>query len=745
MEDPKLIIVSNRLPVRVQIKDEEWKYHESEGGLATGLGSIYQEGNNIWVGWPGAIIENEKIRNIIARDFERKNLKAVMLTAEEVDRFYEGFSNETLWPLFHYFPTYASYAPEDWEAYKTANQKFADAVLEIANTGDTIWIHDYQLLLVPQLIRDKKSDVNIGFFQHIPFPSFEVFRLIPWREQLLKGVLGADLIGFHTYDDARHFISAATRILNIQSMANELLIEDRTVLIDAFPMGIDYEKYRNNVFEDKTRKNERKLAQLIADRKLMISIDRLDYSKGILQRLHAYNLFLKKHPESWEHIVFFQLVVPSRDKVPQYATLREEINRLVSDINARYGTLTWQPISYFYRSFPMEMLSALYSSADIALVAPLRDGMNLVSKEYIASKVNRRGVLILSEMAGASKELYEAIIVNPNNREEMADAIRDAISMPEAEQERRMEIMQQTVAKFNVRHWIKNFMERLKEIKIKQQQLSTRVISPHRRQSMAAQYKAAATRLIFLDYDGTLVPFNPDPLRARPDAELLELLRNIYSDPANRLVLISGRKKETLEEWMGELPIDIIAEHGAWLKKANDGWQIAEDLNNEWKSEFLPQLQQFEMRTPGSFIEDKSYSLAWHYRKVDEGFGELRAKELIGNLKYAVVDMGLQLLEGNKVIEIKSANVNKGKAAKEWLKEYPASFTLAIGDDYTDEDTFKAMPENAYTIKVGQGMSVATYYLKNPQEVRVLLQELYTTDIGTNITGESKESPVIKS
>jgi len=745
MEDSKLIIVSNRLPVKVQLKDEELKYQNSEGGLATGLGSIYQEGNNVWVGWPGATIENERIRDIVIRDFERKNLKAVMLSQEEVDHFYEGFANETLWPLFHYFPTYANYVPEDWEAYKSANQKFADAVLEIAVPGDTIWIHDYQLLLVPQLIRDIRSDVSIGFFQHIPFPSFEVFRLIPWREELLKGVLGADLIGFHTYDDARHFISAATRILNIQSMANELMIEDRTILIDAFPMGIDYEKYRNNVLEDKTRRNERKLAQLITGRKLMISIDRLDYSKGILQRLHAYNLFLKTHPESREQIVFFQLVVPSRDKVPQYAALREEINRLVSDINARYGTLTWQPISYFYRSFPMEMLSALYSSADIALVAPLRDGMNLVSKEYVASKINRRGVLILSEMAGASKELYEAIIINPNNRQQMADAIEEAINMPEAEQERRMEVMQQTVAKFNVHHWVKNFMERLKEVKVKQVYLSTRSISRQIRAAIASQYNKAATRLIFLDYDGTLVPFNPDPLRAKPDAGLYEILRNIYEDTANRLVLISGRKKETLEEWMGKLPIDIIAEHGAWMKKADEEWRLATDMNDEWKNEFLPQLQQFEMRTPGSFIENKSYSLAWHYRKVDESFGELRAKELIGNLKYAVADMGLQLLEGNKVIEIKSAHANKGRAAKEWLKEYPASFVLAIGDDYTDEDTFKAMPEGAYTIKVGQGMSAATYFLRTTAEVRAFLEELYTAENNTSLPEVKENLPITKS
>ncbi len=732
MEEPRIIIVSNRLPVKVEIKNDEWIYHPSEGGLATGLGSIYQKGNNVWIGWPGAYVDNEKIWQIIKQDFEQQNLHPIMLTEYEIEHYYDGFSNDTLWPLFHYFPTYANYSQEDWKVYQRVNKKFANAILEIAAPGDIIWIHDYQLMLVPELVRQAMPDVSIGFFQHIPFPSYEVFRLIPWREKLLKGLLGADLIGFHTYDDVRHFMSAATRIVNMQANANELVLEEeRSVIVDAFPMGIDYNKYRENVFNPKTKRNENKLHQLMGDKKLILSIDRLDYSKGIPQRLQAYDMFLRKHPEFREKVIFLQLVVPSRDQVKQYVTLKEEINRQVSDINAKYGTLSWQPIHYFYRSFPLEMLSALYAAADIALVTPLRDGMNLVCKEYIASRVSKTGVLILSEMAGASRELYEAIIINPTNKEAVADAIYQALMMPEEEQMRRMELLQQTVEKFNIQHWITNFMDKLKEVKQKQEQLSTRTITEQFKETLKAKYSEAEKRLIFLDYDGTLVNFTADPMKATPDNEVRSLLEKLYSDQRNKIVLISGRKKETLEQWLGDMPMDMIAEHGAWLREEGK-WFIANDLDKEWKNEFYPLLKQYEMRTPGSFIEEKDYSLAWHYRKVDKGLGELRAKEIVGNLKYAAANLGLQLLEGNKVIEIKSANINKGSAAKEWLRKYPAAFIMAIGDDHTDEDTFKAMPEEATTIKVGVGISSATYFLKNPEEVRSFLRNLIQVDTGSN-------------
>lgn len=730
MSAQKTIIVSNRLPIKIEIKEDEWVYHNSEGGLATGLGSIYQKGDNIWVGWPGAHIENDSIRYIINKDLTAKKLHPVILDKKEIELYYDGFSNDTLWPLFHYFPSFAQYKKQEWEAYQSVNQKFANAVIEIARPNDIIWIHDYQLMLVPEMIRKAMPDVSIGFFQHIPFPSYEVFRLLPWRNELLQGLLGADLIGFHTYDDVRHFISGIGHITNLQVTTNEIIWQNRNIIADAFPISIDYKKYSSTVFKSQTERNQQRLHQLIGERKLIISIDRLDYSKGIPERLIAFEEFLKKYPAYKEKVILLQLVVPSRDTVRQYATLKREINRLVADINARYGTISWQPIHYFYQSFPLEMLSALYTVADIALVTPMRDGMNLVCKEYIASRVRHDGVLILSEMAGASKELFDALIINPNNSEEVADAIYEALTMSQEEQRRRMVQLQNTVSTFDIHLWVNNFMKKLSETKEKQKLLDTKMLTEGLRNEIADRYKDAKKRLILLDYDGTLVPFKSDPLKASPDAELMNILSVLSNDPKNKVVIISGRKKETLQEWLGKLSIDIIAEHGAWTKEHNKQWVTENTAGSGWKEHFLPLLQQYELNTPGAFIEEKDYSLAWHFRKVDPGLANLRSREITANLKFSIANFGLQLLEGNKVLEIKNAAINKGHAAFNWLEKSAADFVIAIGDDQTDEDTFKVMPEDAFSIKVGSGISVAGYSVNNTEEVRSLLKLLAAVSDG---------------
>lgn len=467
----RTIIISNRLPVKVEQRENELIYQNSEGGLATGLSSISNNEDCLWIGWPGLTIEDKDIQQRVRRDLERKNLVSVMLSAKEVNEFYEGFSNETLWPLFHYFPTYATYNSDYWNTYVSVNQKFADAILDIASEHDTIWIHDYHLLLVPAMVRAKMPEASIGFFQHIPFPSYEVFRLLPWRTQLIEGLLGADLVGFHTADDVQHFRESAEKIMQENHEADFstngfISLNGRNITVDAFPMGIDYAKFNELAVNYRTLNNSQKLDQLIGEKKLIISIDRLDYSKGIIHRLKAYEQFLEQYPEFYEKVVFFQLIVPSRDSVKQYASLKEEVNRLVSDINSKHGTISWQPICYFYRSMPAEMLSALYSSADVAMVTPLRDGMNLVSKEYIASKVNTPGVLILSEMAGAAKELSEALLVNPNDQQQVVQAIYKSLIMPVREQVKRLKAMQKIIAESDVFRWVDNFMGKLKEMKL---------------------------------------------------------------------------------------------------------------------------------------------------------------------------------------------------------------------------------------------------------------------------------------
>lgn len=721
----KTIIVSNRLPVKLTENHGEYTLVTSEGGLATGLGSIYQQSGNVWVGWPGMEITDPATQEKITQELDTKNLKPVFLTQDEINHYYEGFSNEVLWPVFHYMPTYARYQQSYWESYNRVNEKFRDIVLDLAEPGDTIWIHDYQLLLLPGLIRAVLPDITIGFFQHIPFPSYELYRLIPWRVEILEGILGADLIGFHTFDDARHLVQSTRRLISsVISSSNEISYHNRSIIVDSFPMGIDSQKFQSLVHTPVVQENLQALDKTFDQIKIILSIDRLDYSKGILQRLQAYEMLLQQSPEYVGKTVLYMIVVPSRDTVPQYRELRDEIDKFVGGINARYRTMDWQPVYYFYRSFPVEELSALYAKADICLVTPMRDGMNLVCKEYIASRQNNDGVLILSEMAGASKELVDSILVNPNNIVSIASAIKEALNMPVAEQERRMTMMKDIVMKFNTSHWVKLFMTRLSEVKQMQQSMYAKRINHSTRQNIKRQYNQSKNRVIFLDYDGTLVGFKTNIELASPDEELYDLLRQLSSDKANRVVIVSGRPAKFLNQWFGELNVDMISEHGAWTKTHDNDWTSAPGLNNQWKKDIYPVLESFTDRTAGAFIEEKDFSLVWHYRKVEESLGDLRTSELINTLRYLVEDKGLQLLPGNKVVEIKNIEINKGKAVLGFVQESDYDFIMAIGDDHTDEDIFKSLPPSTISIKVGSHLSAARFYTGDYIDVRGFLKDL---------------------
>ncbi|RNL55713.1 bifunctional alpha,alpha-trehalose-phosphate synthase (UDP-forming)/trehalose-phosphatase [Pedobacter jejuensis] len=719
----KTVIISNRLPVKIIENNNEYTFIPSEGGLATGLGDVYKNGNSIWIGWPGIEVPEERQQEVIDK-LSKLNLYPVFLTQDEINLYYEGFSNEVLWPVFHYLVTYAHYEQSYWDCYKSVNKKFAKAALKVLSDKDKIWIQDYQLLLLPGILRNKLAQSTIGFFQHIPFPSYEIFRLIPWRDELLNGMLGADLIGFHTYDDVRHFLSTTTRLLPVNSSANILSSNDRQIVVEAFPMGIDFDKFSNLTSKDEVRKEIEDFRAGKENMKVILSIDRLDYSKGILERLKAIELLLQLHPEYIGKFELYMIVVPSRDTVPQYRDLRDHIDQFVGNLNARYRSVNWIPINYFYRSFPIEILSALYATADICLVTPMRDGMNLVSKEYVASRNNNDGVLILSEMAGASKELTDAVIVNPNNLGDIMEAIVVALKMPLEEQQTRMKAMREVVEKFNVKHWVNNFILRLNEVKDSQNSLLTKHAVNLINENITKQYNETSSRVLFLDYDGTLVDFAGNIDDASPDEELYSLLEKLTADDSNKVVIISGRRNETLENWFGHLKVDLIAEHGAWQKAYGDKWNCLPLLTDQWKQEMKSILETYTDRTPGSFIEEKSYSLVWHYRKADEGLGDLRANEIVSHLKILAADKGLQLMPGNKVIEFKNMEVNKGKAALNWLYNKNPDFILALGDDHTDEDIFKALPNNAFTIKVGNNISEAKYYLNDYKEVRKLLWSL---------------------
>lgn len=696
----------------------------SEGGLATGLAAVHAQGENIWIGWPGITLDNPGQEAHFTTLLKARRLAPIFLDNDEIKGFYEGFSNEVLWPIFHYMPNYAIYDLENWQTYTRVNEKFRDRVLGIAEPHDTIWIHDYQLLLLPGLLREALPDASIGFFQHIPFPSQELFRLIPWRRELLQGMLGADLLGFHTFDDVRHFISSATRITGINNNANRLEEDGRTIVVEPFPMGIDSKHFSALSSDDNVRKRVTELKSNFKGQKIILSIDRLDYSKGILQRLEAFNLFLTENPAFHKKVTLYMVVVPSRDTVSQYRELKDQIDRLVGHINAEYGQYDWYPVAYFYHSYPVEEISALYNVADVCLVTPMRDGMNLVSKEYVASRNDHTGVLILSEMAGAANELIDALIVNPNNINDIRDALLAALRMPPTEVTKRMKAMRQIVFKFTVQHWATLFMNRLDETKKVQSNTRARLVGPIIEDRIVEHYRVAASRLLLLDYDGTLVGFQDDIDKATPDPELYELLDTLETDINNHLVIISGRKHSTLEKWFHNKPYSLIAEHGVWTKEPNAEWHLKSGLSNAWKEEVGAFMESYADRTPGSFVEEKSFSLAWHYRKVQRDLGPLRANELIEGLRDYSASYGLQLLDGDKVVEIRSAEVNKGRATLNILHENRYDFILAIGDDRTDEDTFHALPREAFTIKVGTEVSAARFYLKHLRDVRLLLRKL---------------------
>ena len=720
----KTIIISNRLPVKIEQENNELVYKASEGGLATGLNSVFKQGNNLWVGWPGLAIEKSQEEEVHS-NLIKQHMKPVFLSTEEIEDFYEGFSNETLWPNFHYFNQYTVYKEELWLAYQRVNQKFAEIVSEELEDDDTVWIHDYQLLLLPQLIRAISPNATIGFFLHIPFPSYESFRLLPWRRELLNGLLGADFLGFHTYDDMRHFLSSVNRLAGLGNSNGTIKVKNRLIKADALPMGIDYEKYATSAQDPETLAREARYRKSIGTVKLILSIDRLDYSKGIPQRLRAFELFLSKYPDFKEKVSLFMVVVPSRDSVSKYKQLKEEIDLLVGRINGQFSKLNWTPIHYFYRSFPLPALSAFYRISDVALVSPMRDGMNLVCKEYVASRLDKKGVLILSEMAGASKELSDAIIVNPNDIHQLVEAMHKALTMPEDLQIESMTSMQKSLKRYNIHAWVKLFMDELANVKKEQSHLKTRLIDNQLSEEIKHAYKQSKERLIFLDYDGTLVGFFENPDDSKPDQELIEILEHLTKDINNHIVIISGRGRQSLEEWMKPYTLDIIAEHGVWIKRMDKPFKTFIKINASWKKEILSLLERYVNRTPGSFVEEKDYSLVWHYRKVETGLGEVRTRELTSHLKYMTANENLEVLEGDMIVEIKNSEINKGKAAQKLMKIYPdADFLLALGDDFTDEDTFKAMPEEAYTIKVGTSASEAKFSVNSYKEVRKFFNEI---------------------
>lgn len=730
---PKNIIVSNRLPVQAQKGNDSWSFTPTSGGLATGMKSVHQEGDSLWVGWPGisSDILDKKSKNQITQDLAENQLYPVFLNEDELDNFYFGFSNKCLWPLFHYFIEYHQFDNKQWEYYIQVNQKFADAVLEVIEDGDIVWVHDYQLMLCPQMIKDVNPEVTIGFFLHIPFPSFEIFRIFPERERLLYGLLGSDLIGFHTYDYERHFLSSVKRILNFEVNFNIILHHGREIVVNTFPMGIDYKKFegaavenlKNSSLESSELKKQISAHKLENKGKLILSIDRLDYTKGVVNRLLAFERFLDTYPEYHDKIRLVMLAVPSRSKVSQYQQLKRQTDEVVGRINGKFATVNWTPVWYYYRSMQFENLIDLYVSSDVAMITPFRDGMNLVAKEYLATRVENDGVLILSELAGSSKELPQALLVNPFDIEQLAQSIKTAIEMPLKEQQERNTISRKRIRRYDIDKWSSNFMNALNEVANKESSSQVQLVNTAVSTKITQAFSKAKNKLLLLDYDGTLVGFHENPNKAVPTETLLNLLEDLSKKEGIDVVIISGRPHEFLEQYFAHLNITLVAEHGLFLKNPSTEWNEKKGMSGEWKEHLLPVLDTFTDNTPGTFIEHKKNSLVWHYRKADPELGIARSVELKTVLS-SLLPNDLTLLDGNKVLELVPANINKGVVALDIFNSKDYDFVLVAGDDVTDENMFMNLPSEVFKIKVGKKKTVADYFIRNYTNFISLLSKL---------------------
>lgn len=700
-------------------------FEPSVGGVATGLSSLDTDWEKCWIGWPGIDLGDCSGDQVSSaqRRLRKENFYPVGLSAREVEDYYHGFCNEVVWPIFHYFVQYATYKKKFWDSYIEVNGKFARAILDVARDGDRIWIHDYHLMLVPDMVKKELPDSSIGFFLHIPFPSSEIFRLIPWCREIIEGLAGADLIGFHTFDYVRHFAESVRRILGHEHSLGSFIIGDREIRTDTFPMGIDYRKFSSAAKNSAVRRRKNEFRDLLgAGRKIILSIDRLDYSKGIPERLRAFDLFLRENPQVKDKAVLILVAVPSRTEVSRYKMLKNEVDNLVGSINGRHGTIAWNPIHYMYRSFGFEELISLYLAADVLFLTPLRDGMNLIAKEYVAARQDRTGVLILGEMAGTAQELSEAVIINPNDLQATSRALETALAMTRAEQKKRMATMQSRLRRYDIGRWTADFMERLDEVKARQAKMFSRRLGSRLAGELVGKYKSAARRLFLLDYDGSLVSFKDNPGDLKPDRRLRSALRTLSSSKKNELVIISGRDRKTLAGWLGDVTNGLAAEHGLWIRRRE--WKKIDFVSDGWKEEIRPILEVFVDRTPGSLVEEKDFSLAWHYRKVDPALSGVRVGELKDMLSHITANMEIGVLEGNKVVEIKGSFINKGKAASHWLRARKWDFILSVGDDWTDEDIFEQLPEDAYSIKVGFGASKARYRVSSTDEARNLIFSL---------------------
>ncbi|HWE93493.1 MAG TPA: bifunctional alpha,alpha-trehalose-phosphate synthase (UDP-forming)/trehalose-phosphatase [Tepidisphaeraceae bacterium] len=728
-----ILNVSNRLPVTVGEK-----ITKSSGGLVAALEGVAADHYALhWIGWPGAEIppaRREHIERELVHDY---GCTPVFLSREETRGFYEGFSNSSIWPLLHSMPSYVRYESQWWDVYRDVNRKFADVVLSMAKPDDLVWVHDYQLMLLPRMLTEAMPSLRVGFFLHTPFPSYDIFRRHPCRSELVSGMLGADIVGFHTYSYMQHFHSVALRLLGYESEITRINHEGRSTLTGVYPIGINAQRFADELKTPEFARRRQEFAANDQGKQIVLSVERMDYTKGILHRLDAIELFLDSAADR-DRVKFIFISVPSREGVEDYKALREEVEARVGHINGRFSTLAGSPIRFYHGSVNFTDLCALYSSSHVGLITPLTDGMNLVAKEYVAAQSDDPGVLVLSEFAGAAEELFNAVLVNPYDAQAVADAIEQALKMPAEERRARIEPMRRRVMRHDARYWASSFIN---DLQSHRQPTEEEAEAGEARRLIAEAIASEKRIALFLDYDGTLRELERDPDAARPSSAIRALLDSLSHRPNIDLTIISGRRAEQMQAWFGDCPFGLIAEHGASERRpgpAQQWEQLDRNLSYAWKDDVLKALRAYEDSTPGTFVENKRTSLVWHYRRADPEFGKWKADTLVSELMALLANEPLVIRHGKKIVEVTAADVNKGAAVRRIIGGENYDLVVCAGDDQTDESMFRLDVPGLLTIKVGEGNTQARYRVPTPAAFRKLLNEALA---GASDAGSSTRHP----
>lgn len=717
-----MIVISNRLPVDYQPgPDGETQWKSSPGGLVTALEPVMRAADGAWIGWAG-VADRE------FAPFENAGISIipVPLSAQDLEDYYEGFSNDTIWPLYHDVIAPPTFHREWWDAYVRVNRRFAEAAARAASDGAVVWVQDYQLQLVPKMLREMRPDLVIGFFNHIPFPAYGIYSQLPWRRQVIDGLLGADVIGFQRAADAGNFSRAVRRLYGYTTRGSLIEVptsggDVRRVVVRHFPISIDAAAFEEIARRPEVQARAREIRSSLGDPEvIMLGVDRLDYTKGIRHRLKAFGELLRDDRLSVERATLVQVASPSRERVETYRQLRDEIELMVGRLNGDYSTLGHQAIAYLHHGYPREEMVALYLAADVMLVTALRDGMNLVAKEYVACRFDLDGVLLLSEFTGASDELRQAVLVNPHDIEGLKDAMVEAVDMPERERARRMRALRRRVSDNDVARWSATFLKTL---------TGAGIIAPGVPDALDAAVSTIARTerlLVALDFDGTLAPLVDRPEDARATKRARAAIERLAAADDTRVAIVSGRALGSLRG-VADPPHGTLLSGSHGVELQLDGGGVTIDLRDaelDSLERLTRILDEVAAGADGAWVEHKPAGRALHTRKVAANVAAELQRVARERVERAVPDLSVRT--GKGVLEFAVRSSDKGEALNRLRQHSGASAVIYVGDDVTDEDAFASLETDDVGVKVGQGKSVAAYRLRSPEDVAILLERLAT-------------------